>query len=194
MRQRSELEKKILEACCKLEEFTSETPFSKLDKLTLEKELSKLEKFYLELVSMLKKGREGTLYKFEMEAEILRFEHLLSSLRAERPHLAESIETPRATWPESVSSVRRVMRGEAERQRAIDQAESLLDLASRLLPRDKTEEAIGDCFERIRTDEAHHWLIQLDAIATIFWCVVFTLKDLGKPVAVFAAIWRILNW
>ena len=76
--------------------------------------------------------------------------------------------------------------------RAREQAEWALGTAALLLPQRITRETFGDCLERLEALEDLPVRLQADALMTIFWAVMFTIKAFWKPGAALAAAWHFL--
>lgn len=81
-----------------------------------------------------------------------------------------------------------------KRHRSHRKAQTLLNLAELILPRKITGECFGDLFEALEemAQTVPGWRLQLEALISIGWAVLFTLKEIAKPGALIAAIWRLL--
>jgi hypothetical protein len=113
-------------------------------------------------------------------------------------HEDYAIERGKADRPREARTRRNLGVGMARRRqsRSLRQARTLLDLASFVLPRKITDETIGDAVEAIEKaakEGVHPWKLQAKALICVFWAAVFTLREVGKPAALLAAIWRLLS-
>jgi hypothetical protein len=72
-----------------------------------------------------------------------------------------------------------------------DPTHTLLDLASRILPRKIVAEYIGDREEvlrRMAAEDCPRWKVRLEAASCVFWAVVFTLRKFVAPAAILGAL------
>lgn len=71
---------------------------------------------------------------------------------------------------------------------------TLLGLASLILPRKITDECFGDMLEDLEevAQSIPNWRLQLQVLISVWWALIFTLRELAKPGTLLAAIWRLL--
>jgi hypothetical protein len=73
---------------------------------------------------------------------------------------------------------------------------TLLDLASRILPRKVVAEYIGDREEvlrRMAAEDCPRWKLRVEVASCVFWAVVFTLREFVAPAAILGALGKWLG-
>lgn len=81
-----------------------------------------------------------------------------------------------------------------QRSKSLRQAQWLLEAATLFLPRKVTGECFGDQVENLEemAESMPGWRLQLQALISVGWALIFTLRELAKPGALLATIWKLL--